>query len=268
MANEQNIASLSQFKKNKQLQLAKNQTYQYNNFHIKDCTLGIGRSEKGILDLISLNNVVIENGKIVIGGTGNSNTYMRRNRGNMLETEINHPLYGSNLNQIYVGSDGNPGDSCSGGLGGGGLRIKCDSLILINSLINVSGCDCMNGNMWGCGSGNNGSCLIQCNELFMDKKSEIMADMYNEGYYAFGRIVIQKKHYLQMNKMDCVMNWYFRNLKCDANAQIFPIELNELIISYYFVSYDNYKISPKPIFVDDKWNKIEIKTRNGFVTEF
>eukprot|EP01083_Nonionella_stella_P214837 773762_1 len=120
------------------------------------------RNQLGLYSIKSNNNIIISNSTIDCTGVTNSNR-----KGLIDMHQINttfKSLYGEKLNQIFIGKKGSRGDSCSGGNGGCGIKIECNKLIMENSTIDTSGCDCCNGGSWGCGKGQGGSCLIICDE--------------------------------------------------------------------------------------------------------
>ena len=226
--------------------------HKFNNVAIKNSTLGINKN-RGRLTIRTENNISVENGKIDVAGYGNSPDYGWLARRQSI-TEF--PA----LNELFLGSNGHAGDSCSGGTGGGALKIECNELF-------------MDGVMWWCGAGSGGSILIICNELFMDGKSELLARSgydYHDGKSwpenGNGRIVIKINGYLPTDSIKYLVYGYLRNITKDNGRMI--KELCELCVAYCsFNDYKNYKISPKPIFVDKDWKEIEeIVTLNHWKT--
>lgn len=246
--------------------LTRNQSYNYKNVCMNDSKLSL--NDKGIIELIVENDMILNNGKIDFCGPCNSQrmTYSDPSEKKCL-------FYGKKLNKIFSGNNGEDGDSCDGGNGGCGIKIQCNRLILRNSsIIDVSGRHCVCGSEWWCGAGESGAILIICNEFYMDNNCKLLA---RSGYNIYdnqkwtqlgnGTIVIKINKFLNENTINFLIYGYLRNINEHALIDV----ICNLCILFYnqFDQYKNYKIYPQPIFVDDEWNKIHnIVTKNRWKT--
>eukprot|EP01084_Bolivina_argentea_P156054 271945_1 len=240
---------------NKDTMLVDSKTYIFNDIYIKNCTLSI--CNMGILVLISLNNIILDNGKINMNGRGYDN--------NAFELKPSYKdceEYEYNIDKIYVGERGGMGESCSGGgRGGNGLLLECkNTLIVMNkSCISSKGSLFVHDCDYGCGDASGGAILIKCNDYYQDKTSIInsISETYNYG----GERIVLKIGYLNRMKL-YLIEGFMR--KCCSNKIVVNV-LRDIIDEYTECKmelktfYGDMFINPKPIIVDGKWNVMSAK---------
>eukprot|EP01083_Nonionella_stella_P176590 618247_1 len=210
-----------------------NKTYSFKSIHISDCTIAPSNGA-GIIYFRSLNDIVLENATIAFQGTRKTYKIPKQ----LLKKNKLLNIYGRELNQIYVGHEGRPGDSCAGGAGGNGIAFECKRMILRNSHINISGAE--GSRMWWSGDGEGGACLIRCDELEMDDNSTIEK----------GRVVVQINPKTKSNIRYLVRGYFRTHFDCNI------ADICDLCMSYFALpSYlELNKRIKEATFVDSEWN--------------
>ena len=172
-----------------------NKSFKFKNINICNSKISFIDKRNGILDLQSMNDIIIQNSQIDLKPEGLSKYGPpKKICGDGLDN-----LYGRKLNQIFIGRSGHYGDSCAGGIGGCGLRLYAKNNIIINnSIINICGADGSRG--WRSGGGEGGSLLMICNNLEIDDWSKISK----------GRVVIKIKNFLTKTENKKINLWIFK----------------------------------------------------------
>lgn len=238
----------------KDITLWHNSTYVFNDVYIKNCEIKMNRP--GIVKITSLNNIISDNSKINMNGGMLGNELFLHG----LKIKNQSTSYNYNLNEVYIGSKGSNGDSCSGGGSpGNGIIFECkEYFVLINkSCISGKGSGILHKRRcwYGCSDGDDGSLLIQSKYFVMDNTSLINYCKPNNSYYQRpARIVlnVQSFHKIKLYLISGYVRqwlWYGNDIICD------------IIYKYYDFNGERNKalelkllngniINPLPYFVD------------------
>ncbi len=194
--------------------LPANREYIFDNIYIKNCTLKI--HTRGILVLKSLNNIILENGNIDLRARNSYSLPWTSEYDNCIHSR-------GEYDKVSIGKQGSNGDNCSGGgIGGNGLKLECDKLILCkNSKVCLRGTDKLHNCTWYCGGGGNDTLLLLCNLIKFDDSSGIVVNSIDMKQYKYMKLClvygIMRENMLNNTVVNDVCNILDKYLMDDRN---------------------------------------------------